>query len=438
MAKGAGIAARLPALAHRDFRNYQLGNFISNVGNRMQFFAILFHVFDLTHSNAYVGALGLIRVGPLVLFGLFGGVIADHFDRRLVLLFTQVGMLLVALGLFFLTITGHDSVWSLYAMVGAGAVANAFNGPARQAIVANLVPARDFPNAASINGIAWRLSDLLGPMFAGFMLAWRSAPWFSGIAWVYLLNAGSFAAMMVAIFSLAPRPPTIAERARTVRAAVGEIRQGFAFFRQAHVVRNTMIVDFWATFFAGAEALVPAFATHLAGGDPVQAKVLGGFLAAGTGIGALLASLATAFLPTFRNQGLWVLRMVGLFGLSTILFGVSPNFWVAFVALAFIGATDMVSTVLRQTIRQLSTPDSMRGRLGSIGMLFQISGPQLGDAEAGYAAEGFKQLGMVGFLGVRGSIVLGGVGSVVVAALWMAHSHLKSYDRHVEPESEAV
>lgn len=425
----------MPALAHRDFRNYQLGNFISNVGNRMQFFAILFHVWDKTHSNAYVGALGLIRVVPLVIFGLFGGVIADHYDRRKVLLITQFGMAAVAIGLALITINHLDTVWAIYGMIALGAVANAFNGPVRQAIVPNLVPARDFPNAASINGITWRLSDLLGPMLAGFLLAWSSAPFFSGIAWVYILNAASFFAVMVAVWLLPPRPPTVTEQARTVRAALGEIKQGFGFFRQAHVVRNTMIVDFWATFFAGSEALIPAFATLLIGpgGTPEAAKSLGGFLASSMGTGALLASVATALLPTFSRQGLWVLRMVGVFGLATILFGLSPNYWVAMVALALIGASDMISTVLRQTIRQLSTPDHMRGRLGSIGQIFQISGPQLGDAEAGYAAEGFRLAGLLPFMAVRASIVTGGIGSIVVALWWMRSSPLKGYDRHIEP-----
>src|SRR4051812_10978928 len=117
----------------------------------MQFAAIMWHVYERTHSNAYVGALGLIRVVPLIALGLFGGVIADHFERRKILLVTQIGLAVVALGLAWITIKGYDSVWMIYLMVAAGAVANAFNGPVRQAMVANLVPAKDFPNAASIN-----------------------------------------------------------------------------------------------------------------------------------------------------------------------------------------------------------------------------------------------------------------------------------------------
>lgn len=421
---------RLPALAHRDFRNYQIGNFVSNIGNRMQFAAILWHVYEKTHSNSYVGALGLIRVVPLLVFGLFGGVIADHFDRRKVLIVTQLGMAAVAIGLALVTIYGLDSVWAIYGMVALGAVANAFNGPVRQAIVVNLVPPKDFPNAASINGITWRLSDILGPVLAAPLLIWKTAPFFPGLSWVYVLNAVSFLAVIWAIWLLPSRPPSVTEQARTFSTAVRSIKEGFAFFRQAHVVRNTMVVDFWATFFAGAEALLPSFA------DQVLHAGAAGYtiLASATGAGALVASVFTALLPTIRNQGLWVLRMIGLFGMFTILFGLSSNIFVTYLFIAATGAADMVSTVLRQAIRQLSTPDHMRGRLGSIGMMFQISGPQLGDAEAGIAADVFHGLGLAKVAAIRTSVVVGGVGSLLVSGWWMWNSALRRYDRHVEPD----
>jgi hypothetical protein len=422
---------RLPALAHRDFRNYQIGNFVSNVGNRMQSFALILHIFELTHSNALVGALGLVRVVPLVIFGLFGGVIADHFDRRSVIFWTQVAMLLVALAFALTRMYGFDNVWVLYSLVACNAIANAFNGPARQAMIANLVPANDFANAASINGITWRLSDILGPMFAGLLVAATS---FDGLAATYFLNAGSFVAVLWVVWLLPKRPPTREDQAKTFADAVSSIKEGFVFFRQAHVVRNTMLVDFWATFFAGAEALLPAFAEDVLGLTGAAAKAAAGALASAIGVGALLASLTTAFMPTIRNQGIWVLRMIGVFGLVTIGFGLSTNFYLAMFFLAGVGAADMVSTVLRQTIRQLSTPDYMRGRLGSIGMIFQVSGPQLGDAEAGYAADGLHRVGLASFLAVRTAIVIGGIGSLAVAAWWMRDSALKRYDRHIEPD----
>lgn len=427
---------RLPALAYRDFRNYQLGNFVSNVGNRMQAFALILHIYELTHNNAHVGALGLVRALPLVVFALFGGVIADHFDRRKVLLLSQFGMLLISASLALTRVFHLDQVWMLYLLVALSAVANAFNGPARQAIVANLVPGKDFANAASINGVTWRLSDILGPTFAGLLVA-SSA--FDGLALVYILNAVSFIAVMYAVWLLPPRPPSSEEVSRTFADAVQAIKGGFKFFRQADVVRNTMIVDFWATFFAGAEALLPAFAHDVLGLSGDAAKAAAGLMASSTGLGALLASLVTAFVPNLVRQGKWVLWMVGLFGLATIGFGQSNMLLTACVFLAIVGAADMVSTILRQTIRQLSTPDHMRGRLGSIGMIFQISGPQLGDAEAGYAAFALREFaGLSAIAAVRTSIIAGGIGSLLVSVWYLASSPLKNYDKHVEPEDLAA
>jgi hypothetical protein len=191
-----------------------------------------------------------------------------------------------------------------------------------------------------------------------------------------------------------------------------------------------MIVDFWATLFAGAEALLPGFAHDVLGLSGQAAKAAAGIMASFTGVGALLASLVTAFIPTLTRQGKWVLWMVGLFGLATIGLGQSNMLVTACFFLALIGAADMVSTILRQTIRQLSTPDHMRGRLGSIGMIFQISGPQLGDAEAGYAAYALKQLGMGAAASVRASIIAGGIGSLIVSIWYLRSSPLKDYDKH--------
>ncbi len=396
----------------------------------MQFMALLWHVYQRTHNNAYVGALGLIRVVPLVSLGLFGGVIADHFDRRKVLLITQLALAVIAIAIALVTIHHVDSVGTLYLLVAAGAVASAFNGPVRQAIVVNLVPREDFPNAAAINGITWRLSDILGPMFTGWLLAWTSAPYFSGLAWIYVINAVSFLGVIWAVLLLPKKPPSSAEQARDIRAAVIAIKQGYRYFKDAAIIRNTMIVDFWATFFAGAEALLPSYADLMKLG-----KTGYGYLASATGTGALIASVYAAMMPTIQKQGLWVLRMVGLFGIATIFFGFSVNLPMAFICLAASGAADMISTVLRQTIRQLAVPDHMRGRLGSIGMIFQISGPQLGDAEAGLSAQALT-LVLAPLQAVRGSIIIGGIGSVFVSWWWMRKSALSKheYDPDRPPE----
>lgn len=406
---------RMPSLRHRHFRNYVVASFISNLGGQIQAWTLIWHLFHLTGSSYYVGMVGLVRVVPLLLFGLFGGVLADRYDRRKILLVTQFFMSLTAVGLGALTISGHASPLGLYAFVAVEAIARAYNGPVQQALVPNLVPPEDFPNAASVNGIQWRLSDVLGPACAGFLLAWHGVGMFSGLSLCYLFNAFSFVPVILVIVTLPKRPlPPIT--AKGPKEVVRQMREGFQFVGRKHVLRNAMFIDFWATFLSGANALLPAFAGPILKLGPTGY----GTLASSIGVGALAASLFLAVTPTIRRQGATVIAMIAAYGVFTVLFGISPNLWTACLFLAGTGAADMISTVMRQTIRQLATPDSMRGRMSSIGMLFQISGPQLGDYEAGTVAH---------LTGERIAVVIGGVGSLVVSAwYWLRGPALRDYE----------
>lgn len=407
--------ARLPALSHPDFRNFVLGSFVSNLGGQLQTWAIAWHLYQITGSNLAVGTIGLIRVVPLLLLGLFGGVVADQVDRRTVLIWSQALMAIVALGLSFFTHIGHATVGVLYAVVGLGAVSQAFAGPSRQAMVANLVPAAHYPNAASINGIQWRLSDVLGPALAGVLIG--SGP--GGLSLCYLFNSVSFVALIFVVWLLPRRPPDPALRASSPKAVLHSIRDGFRFVRSTKVLGSAMWIDFWGTFLSGAQALLPAFATHVLALGPRGY----GILASSSGAGALLASIALAWMPTIRRQGRWVIAMIAFYGLFTVLFGLSRTFLSAALFYAATGAADMISTVLRQTIRQLATPDPMRGRMSSISMLFNVTGPQLGDFEAGALAT---------LTTVRTSIIAGGLGCAAITAwFWSRARALKEY-RHLE------
>jgi hypothetical protein len=183
-----------------------------------------------------------------------------------------------------------------------------------------------------------------------------------------------------------------------------------------------MVLDFWATFFSSADALFPAFAGPILKIGPTGY----GVLAASSGIGALFAALFLALRPTIDRQGALVIGMVGVYGMATVLFGLSASLPLAMLCLAFTGAADMVSTVMRQTIRTLATPDEMRGRLAGVSVLFQVGGPQLGDVEAGVLARRF---------GDRESVVIGGVASMLVAGVYALTSRLKGY-RHEDSRSE--
>jgi MFS family permease len=405
------LQQRLPALAYPEYRIYLSGGFVSNVGNMVQSAAVAWHIWTLTNSSLMVGMLGLVRVGPLLIFSLFGGVVADQADRRKVMLVTQTGMAAVAAALFLMQAGGFATVSLIYLLVGAGAIARAFDGPARNSVVPNLVPEHTLANALSLNGTSWRLSDVLGPIIAGVLIA--SLPY--GIAACYLFNFATFFAMLYAIWRLGPLPPKGIDetRVKTFRGTLAFIREGIVFVRKTPVVRSAMWIDFWATFFSAADALLPAFATMLDLGPQGY-----GILAASSGMGALLAAVVMSLKPMIKNHGRWVIGMIACYGLFTILFGLSQNLIMAVLFLAATGAADMVSTVLRQTIRQLATPDNMRGRMTATGMLFHISGPQLGDLESGVAAR---------FFGERLAVVLGGGACVLIAALWTRSPVLRDY-----------
>ncbi len=369
-----------------------------------------------------VGSLALARVIPLLLLSLFGGVVADQADRRKVMFLSQSGMALVSLALFLGTFFKASALWPIYALIAVNAVARSFDGPARQAMMVNLVPREDFPNAASLNGIIWRLSDVLGPVIMGVLIALPLKGALSGLSLCYLLNFLTFAVLLFTLTGLPDsKPQTNNDRPQNFREILVQIKEGWNAVQQNAVVRHSLWIDFWATFFSGAEALYAAFVKDVLHLDS-QAY---GLLASSTGVGAMLAAAYLAWRPTVHRQGRLVILMIASYGVFTVLFGLSPNLPVAMICLAGVGASDMISTVMRQTIRQLATPDALRGRMNATCSLFHISGPQLGDYEAGWMGK---------ILSIPMAIVIGGVMSVGVAAHWSRAKALSGYVH--EPEEK--
>lgn len=403
--------SRLPALRYPNYRRYLAGNFLSNTGTQVQTAALAYHVYLLTNSSYAVGLLGLVRVVPLLIFTLFGGVLADQADRRRVMLVTQSALAFCSLVLALTEWNGSTTTNIIFAIVAISFIAVAFDGPARQSLVVSLVPAEHFPNAASVNGIAWRMSDVIGPVAAGFLIA--AGPW--GLTACYALNAASFLAVIYAVWRLPPTPPAggDTEKPKSVRDVFRQIGDGWRFVNRTPLIRHAMWIDFWATLFSTADALLPALSKML----NLDSKGYG-MLAASAAVGAFIAAGVLAYRPTINHQGRWVVAMVGVYGIATVGLAFSPTLAVAALCLAVTGAADMVSTVMRQTIRQLATPDAMRGRMTSISSLFFISGPRLGDYEAGTVAR---------FTGERASIAIGGLACMGVAAIWSRATALRDY-----------
>jgi MFS family permease len=397
------------ALRHRDFRLLWIGQLISVTGSQMQIVAINWHVYLLTKSPLALGGVGLVRVLPIIVCSLAGGVVADALDRKRLMLVTQAVMLVSAALLAGLTSSGLTSVWPIYLLTAIASAAVAFDNPARQAMLPTLVPPRDFQNAVSLGILVFNSAMIVGPALAGLLLKVR------GPALIYGLNAASFVAVIVALLLMrtSRREETAAPLTGMNLAA---LREGLRFVWRTPIIVQTMMLDFIATFFASATALLPIYAAEIL---KVGAGGLG-LLAAAPGAGSIVSGLAMARVGVMRRQGKAVLISVAIYGAATVIFGLSRWFWLSLLMLAVTGAADTVSTVLRQTIRQLVTPDYLRGRMTSVNMIFFMGGPQLGEFEAGAVAA---------LIGATLSVLTGGVGcliAVAAASLWA--KSLLNYD----------
>jgi MFS family permease len=398
------------SLRHRDFRLLWLGQIISVTGSQMQMVAINWHIYLITHSALALGMVGLFRAGPIILCSLLGGVVADVIDRRRLMMVTQSVMLTCSAILALITFGGLQRVWPIFLLTSIASAAWAFDTPARQSLMPALVPTKDFPNAVSLSMLMFQIGMIVGPTVAGFLLASR------GPGLVYAMNAASFVAVIggLALMRFRGRPGE--DQSAPTRITIEAFREGLRFVRRTPIIVQTMTLDFVATFFASANQLLPIFAT-----DILKVGAHGfGFLGAAQAAGAVITGLVMARLGTVKNQGKVVIVSVAVFGAATIAFGVSRTFWLSLIMLAVAGGADTVSTILRQTIRQLSTPNNLRGRMTSINMVFFMGGPQLGEVEAGTVAA---------LIGAPLSVVIGGVGCLIAAGFtFVSAKKLRRYE----------
>jgi len=381
-----------PSLKNRRFFYLWIGQLLSIAGTQMQIWALFWHIRTLTEEPIALGGIGLARILPIIIFSLIGGVIADSFNRTKILFFTQTSAALLALALGLLTQFGQITIWHIYLLTAIQAVAIAFDGPARQALVPNLVPAKDLPNAFSMTSIAWQTGSILGPALTGFTIA------YGGQQAVYYINAISYLAVIIALILIGNVPQTKTDRIAGV--SWSSIKEGVQFIVNKPIILSTMLLDFVATFFASANTLMPIVARDILKVGVVEY----GWLSAAPSVGAVIAALVISQIHELRRQGPLFLGSVVIFGLATVIFGLSTSIVLAWGALAVTGAADSVSTIIRNTIRQLRTPDYLRGRMTSVNQIFFQGGPQLGEVEAGVAAQLF---------GAPFAIISGGIGCIV-------------------------
>lgn len=380
------------ALKNADFRWMWSGQLISEAGSQMQLVAISWHVYLLTNSPVALGLIGLIRVFPTILFSLVGGVYADAHDRRRILFLTQSTMMILAalLGLF--TTAGWISVGVIYLLLAAISAALAFDGPAWQAIVPNLVPAGHLTNALSLNNIMRQTAQIVGPALGGFIIAWL------GVGGVYWINMVSFVAVLFALI----RMKTPAQKSLGAsKVSLSALREGIHFVFHSRILLSTTLLDFFSTLFGSATALLPIFAKEILMVGPQGL----GILYSAQSAGAVAAGVGMSFVGNVKKQGTLVLGALTIYGVATAIYGGSRWFPLSILALALVGAADTISTIMRHNIRQLATPDHLRGRMTSVIRIFSNGGPQLGNLEAGLLAA---------LIGAPLSVITGGIGTLLV------------------------
>ncbi|WP_224244910.1 MFS transporter [Hyalangium gracile] len=388
-------ASTRSAFAHRDFRLYQGARLFMTLGVAMQSVAVGLHIYGLTHRPRDLGYVGLAQFLPIILLSLVTGDTADRHDRRRVLMCCYATMVTGALLLFGLARSGVTQTWPYYGVLALLGTARAFAGPAGQSLVAHLVPARHLSSAVAWNSGVFQIGTIVGPTVGGLLYDALHA------AAVYLICAFMMAGAFVMLALMRVRTGRMEQAATSWQRLLAGLR----YVRRQKVVLGAISLDLFAVLLGGATALLPIYAQDILHTGPWGL----GLLRSAPAIGAALIALSLAIFPLKRNAGVLMLACVALFGVATMVFGVSRNLALSVGALVVLGAADMVSVVIRQTLVQLATPPEMRGRVSAVNMVFIGASNELGEFESGLTAEWF---------GVVPSVVVGGVGTCVVVALW--------------------
>ena len=386
---------------HPQYRSLYITQLISVTGAAMQLAAINWHVWELTNDELALGVVGLVRILPIIVLSLLGGVIADAVDRRKLLMTTQTLMFVFSGILAVSVLSGSNSLPLIYGMTALIAGMSAFDQPARAALMPNLVPKAELSKAVRLNVLMWQVTSVLGPVVAGLLLA-RVGP-----GGAYLFNALSFAPEIVVLFFLrgVRTTPGLGEAGEKREISFAALTEGLRFVKNTPLLWSSMLLDFFATFFSSALALLPVYATEIL---RVGAERYG-ILAAAPAIGSTVGAVTMAQIGgRFKAQGKLMLWSVAAYGVFTVLFGVSTSFGLSLILLAGVGLSDSISTVIRGTLRQLLTPDRLRGRMLSVNMIFFMGGPQLGEFEAGALARATTP---------AFSVLSGGVATVLAVGL---------------------
>jgi MFS family permease len=367
--------------------------------------AVGWQVYALTRNPLDLGYLGLVQFLPFVLLVLPGGYVADHTDRRRVLISAYLGSALCAGALMWFSLAGLKSVWPIFAVMTVFGAGRAFWMPASQSMTPNLVPVEAFPGAVAMNSMLFETGVILGPALGGVL-------YLVGPSVVYCTVVGMLLVAAGLIASIKPVRPRTGEASQTA-----DLLDGLRYVLHHRALLGAISLDLFGVLFGGATALLPAYARDVLHVGPAGL----GLLRTATGVGATVTAVALVIAPIERRVGRWMFAGVALFGISTVVFGLSRSFTVSLVALALLGVGDMVSVYIRGILVQLETPDAIRGRVSAVGSMFVGASNELGEFESGITA---------GWLGLVPAVVLGGaVTLAVVASYWKLFPELWGMDR---------
>ena len=385
---------RYAAFRHSSFTRYWLARFFGSFAIQIISVSVGWQIYDLTRDPFYLGIVGLVQFAPSLLLVLITGAASDRFGRRLIMGLSLCVEVICAALLLLLTITHLFTPALVFIILAGFGIGRAFLGPASSSLVVNLVPAETFSNAVSWNSSAWQIATIVGPV-AGGLLYGVSPVAAYGVACAMLVIA------TLSTFSIAKPAQHTLHETRSLQTLLA----GFHYIWKEKVVLGAISLDLFAVLLGGAVALLPVYAR-----DILQLGPWGlGMLRAAPGIGAIVTAVWLTGHPIRDHAGMIMFAFVALFGLLTVMFGISDIAWLSIVVLALMGAADMISVYIRETLLQLWTPDHVRGRVNAVNMVFVGASNELGEFRAGV---------MASLIGTVPAVVFGGLGTVAVAGLW--------------------
>ena len=395
------------ALRNRDFRLLLTGRFLTSFGNEMLSFAISWELWLRTHQAFVLGMVGLVQVIPVILLSLPGGHMADQYNRKRIVLISELSLALCVLGLGWLSYT-EGPLYLIYALLLGIGIARAFNDPASSKLLPQTVPPELFSNATTWSTSTWQIATITGPALAGLLIGF-----FNSVTFIYVFDALAAIVFCIFLAMIKGRQLALAEKSATWKS----LTESLKFMRETKLILAAITLDMFAVLFGGAVALLPIYATDIL---HVGAQGLG-ILRAAPSIGALIMAFLLAHLPPMKQAGRNLLLAVIVFGLATIVFGLSTSFILSIAMLALLGAMDNISVVIRLTLLLTQTPDAMRGRISAVNSIFIGVSNELGSFESGLAAALF---------GPVIAVVAGGIGTIlvvlIVARVWPEMGRMKS------------